>query len=158
MASTGSNVTLPMLQEMKREGKKIVAIVAWDTQIAAIADRAGVEMVVVGDSVGVNLWGHNNPLEVTLDEIIVVGKAVRRGVKRALVCCDVPFGPIQEGARERAQGGGPDRQGDRRRSPQGRRRRAIFRRPCAAIVRAGIPVMGAVRHHAADRAAIRHSL
>jgi 3-methyl-2-oxobutanoate hydroxymethyltransferase len=52
----------------------------------------------VGDTVGINLWGHPNPLEVTMDEMVIVSKAVRRGVKRALVSCDFPFGPLQEGA------------------------------------------------------------
>src|SRR5437660_1799268 len=90
-------VTIPALQQMKRDGKKSVGVVAWDYQIARIADRAGVDLVSVGDSVGVNLWGHSNPLEVTLDEMLVVCKAVRRGVKRALVSCDLPFGPLQQG-------------------------------------------------------------
>lgn len=90
-------VTLPALARMKREGRKIVGVVAWDHQIARIADRAGVDLVSVGDSVGVNLWGHANPLEVTLDEMLIVCKAVRRGVTRALVSCDFPFGPLQEG-------------------------------------------------------------
>jgi 3-methyl-2-oxobutanoate hydroxymethyltransferase len=90
-------VTIPMLQQMKRDGKKCVGVVAWDYQIARIADRAGVDFVSVGDSVGVNLWGHANPLEVTLEEILVCCKAVRRGVTRALVSCDVPFGPVQQG-------------------------------------------------------------
>jgi 3-methyl-2-oxobutanoate hydroxymethyltransferase len=90
-------VTIPALQAMKRAGKKIVGVVAWDYQIAQIVDRAGVEIVSVGDSVGINLWGQANPLEVTLDEMVVVCKAVRRGVKRALVSCDFPFGPLQEG-------------------------------------------------------------
>jgi 3-methyl-2-oxobutanoate hydroxymethyltransferase len=90
-------VTLPALQQMKREGRKCAGVVAWDYQIARIADRAGVDFVSVGDSVGVNLWGHDNPLEVTLDEMLVVCKAVRRGVSRALVSCDFPFGPLQEG-------------------------------------------------------------
>lgn len=90
-------VTIPALQAMKRAGKKIVAVVAWDYQIAQIVDRAGVDIVSVGDSVGINLWGQANPLEVTLDEMVVVCKAVRRGVKRALVSCDFPFGPLQEG-------------------------------------------------------------
>ena len=93
-----ANVTIPALQRMKREGRKIVGVVAWDYQIARIADRAGVDIVSVGDSVGVNLWGHANPLEVTMDEMLVVLKAVRRGVTRALVSCDFPFGPLQEGA------------------------------------------------------------
>jgi 3-methyl-2-oxobutanoate hydroxymethyltransferase len=92
-----ANVTIPALQQMKREGRKIVGVVAWDYQIARIADRAGVDIVSVGDSVGVNLWGHANPLEVTMDEMLVVLKAVRRGVTRALVSCDFPFGPLQEG-------------------------------------------------------------
>jgi 3-methyl-2-oxobutanoate hydroxymethyltransferase len=90
-------VTIPALQQMKRDGRKIVGVVAWDFQIAQIADRADVDIVSVGDSVGINLWGHSNPLEVTMDEMIVVCKAVRRGTKRAIVSCDVPFGPLQEG-------------------------------------------------------------
>jgi 3-methyl-2-oxobutanoate hydroxymethyltransferase len=90
-------VTIPALQQMKRDGRKSVGVVAWDYQIALIAERAGVDFVSVGDSVGVNLWGHANPLEVTLDEILICCKAVRRAVKRALLSCDVPFGPVQEG-------------------------------------------------------------
>src|SRR6266567_7510134 len=98
MASTNdTQVTIPALQQMKRDGRKSVGVVAWDYQIARIADRAGVDIVSVGDSVGVNLWGHSNPLEVTLEEILVCCKAVRRGVTRALVSCDVPFGPVQAG-------------------------------------------------------------
>src|SRR5260370_16304961 len=90
-------VTIPALQQMKRDGKKSVGVVAWDVQVARIEERAGVDFVSVGDSVGVNLWGHANPLEVTLEEMLVCCKAVRRGVTRALVSCDVPFGPVQEG-------------------------------------------------------------
>jgi len=83
---------------MKAQGSKIVGVVVWDYQLAQIVDRAGVELVSVGDTVGVNLWGHGNPLEVTLDEMLIVCKAVRRGVKRALLSCDFPYGPLQEGA------------------------------------------------------------
>src|SRR5437899_436009 len=90
-------VTIPALQAMKREGKKIAGIVAWDCQVAQIAERAGADLIVVGDSVGVNLLGHATPLEVTVDEILVFCKAVRRGTKRMLVSCDIPFGPLQEG-------------------------------------------------------------
>jgi len=91
-------VTVPGLQAMKREGRKIVGLVAWDYQMARIADRAGVDIVSIGDTVGVNLWGHANPLEVTMEQVLVVCQAVRRGVTRALVSCDFPFGPLQEGA------------------------------------------------------------
>src|SRR5919109_3931217 len=97
MTSSDNPVTIPALQQMKRDGKKSVGVVAWDYQIARIAERAGVDFVSVGDSVGVNLWGHSNPLEVTLEEMLIVCKAVRRGVTRALVSCDFPFGPLQEG-------------------------------------------------------------
>jgi 3-methyl-2-oxobutanoate hydroxymethyltransferase len=91
-----ARVTIPALHEMKREQKKIVGVVAWDYQIAQVVDRAGVDVVSVGDTVGINLWGQPNPLEVTMDQMVVVCRAVRRGVKRALVACDFPFGPLQE--------------------------------------------------------------
>ena len=97
MQSQNSPVTIPVLQQMKRDGRKIVGVVAWDYQIAQIVDRAGVDIVSVGDTVGINLWGHANPLEVTMSEMLVVCKAVRRGVKRALLSCDFPFGPLQQG-------------------------------------------------------------
>jgi 3-methyl-2-oxobutanoate hydroxymethyltransferase len=99
------NVTIPALTRMKREGRKSVGVVAWDYQLARIADRAGVDIVSVGDSVGVNLWGHDNPLEVTFDEMLVVCKAVRRAVRRALVSCDFPFGPLQEGTHSALRAG-----------------------------------------------------
>jgi 3-methyl-2-oxobutanoate hydroxymethyltransferase len=92
-----SKITIPSLQAMKREGKKIVGVVAWDYQIARIVDRAGVDLVSVGDTVGVNLWGQSHPLEVTMEQMIIVCQAVRRGVTRALLSCDFPFGPLQEG-------------------------------------------------------------
>ena len=90
-------VSLPALRQMKRERRKIVGVVAWDYQIARIVDRAGVDLVSVGDTVGVNLWGHASPFEVTMDQMIVVTQAVRRGVTRALVSADFPFGPLQQG-------------------------------------------------------------
>jgi 3-methyl-2-oxobutanoate hydroxymethyltransferase len=92
-----SKVSLPGLQAMKRDGRKIVGVVVWDYQMAQIVDRVGVDIVSVGDTVGVNLWGQAHPLEVTLDQMLVVTQAVRRGVKRALLSCDFPFGPLQEG-------------------------------------------------------------
>ena len=92
-----AKVTVPALQRMKREGRKIVGVVAWDYQIAQVADRAGVDLVSVGDTVGVNLWGQSNPLEVTMEQMVLVCQAVRRGVRRALVSCDFPYGPLQEG-------------------------------------------------------------
>src|SRR3989442_923982 len=93
-----TKATIPALQQMKRDGRKIVGVVAWDTEMARIADRAGVDLISVGDSVGVNLWGHATDTEVTVDEMLICCKAVRRGAKRALVSCDVPNGPVHAGA------------------------------------------------------------
>lgn len=90
-------VTLPALRQMKADARKIIGVVAWDYQMAQIADRAGADIVSVGDTVGVNLWGHASPLEIGLAEMVIVCKAVRRGVKRALVSCDLPYGPLQQG-------------------------------------------------------------
>src|SRR3989442_3697944 len=90
-------VTLSAFQQMKQDGRKIVGVVVYDYQMAQIVDRARVDIVSVGDSVGVNLWGHKSQRDVTLDQMVLVCQAVRRGVTRALVSCDVPFGPLQEG-------------------------------------------------------------
>jgi 3-methyl-2-oxobutanoate hydroxymethyltransferase len=90
-------VTLAALQQMKRDGRKIVGVVVYDYQMAQIVDRAGVDIASVGDSVGVNLWGHDSEQDVTVDQMVLVCQAVRRGVARALVSCDVPFGPLQQG-------------------------------------------------------------
>jgi 3-methyl-2-oxobutanoate hydroxymethyltransferase len=98
-------ITIRTLQEMKRQGRKIVAVVAWDAHMAAIADRAGVDMVSVGDSVGVNLWGRSEEAPVTIAEMLIVCKAVRRGVKRALLSCDVPSGSLQDAKRLVEEGG-----------------------------------------------------
>lgn len=97
MHDTHEKVTLPALQRMKDDGRKIVGVVAWDYQMAQIVDRAGVDIVSVGDTVGTNLWGQPTPLEITMDQMLVVTQAVRRGVKRALLSCDFPFGPLQQG-------------------------------------------------------------
>jgi 3-methyl-2-oxobutanoate hydroxymethyltransferase len=90
-------VTIPQLHQMKRDGQKIVGLVVWDYQMALIADRAGIEIMSVGDTVGHNLWGQPNPLEISMDQMITVCQAVRRGTKRALLSADFPYGPLQEG-------------------------------------------------------------
>ena len=92
-----TKVSVPGLHRMKRDSQKITGVVAWDYQMAQIADRAGVDLVSVGDTVGKNLWGQSNPLEVTMDQMVVVSQAVRRGVERAIVSVDYPYGPLQLG-------------------------------------------------------------
>lgn len=92
-----AKVTIPSLQAMKPAGQKSVCLVVWDCQMARIADRIGVEIISVGDSVGVNLWGRTSPLDVTLEEMILLARAVRTGVTRSLLSCDFPYGPLQQG-------------------------------------------------------------
>ncbi len=90
---------------MKRQGRKIVGVVAWDAPMAEIAERAGADLVSVGDSVGVNLWGRSEEAVVSLAEMLLVCKAVRRGVKRAVLSCDVPSGALQDAQRLVEDGG-----------------------------------------------------
>ncbi|APX89479.1 3-methyl-2-oxobutanoate hydroxymethyltransferase [Brevirhabdus pacifica] len=93
-----AKITIPALQAKKRAGEKIFGLVVWDYQMAQIADRAGADIISVGDTVGHNLWGQPNPLEITMDQMITVTQAVRRGTKNALLSADFPYGPLQEGA------------------------------------------------------------
>jgi 3-methyl-2-oxobutanoate hydroxymethyltransferase len=134
-----AKVTLPALQQMKHDGRKIVGVVVYDHQMAQIADRAGVDIVSAGDSVGVNFWGHPSESEVTLDQMLLVCRAVRRGVSRALVSCDVPVAALQDGeeaavraATRLVQEGGADIVKVDAAAP--------FSGALGAVVRAGIPV------------------
>jgi len=77
---------------MKRDGRKIVGVVVYDYQMAQIVDRAGVDIVSVGDSVGVNMWGHASDGDITVEQMLLACTAVTRGVTRAIVSCDVPGG------------------------------------------------------------------
>ncbi len=90
-------LTIADLQQMKREKKKISAAITYDYQMAQIMDLAGVDLLTVGDSVGRNMWGQATHHDVTVEQMIIVCLAVTHGVKRAVVNCDMPFGPVQEG-------------------------------------------------------------
>jgi 3-methyl-2-oxobutanoate hydroxymethyltransferase len=89
--------TIPDLLAKKKAGTKIFGVVAWDYHMAAIADRVGVDIVSVGDTVGKNMWGRANPLQISMDEMVIVTRAVRAGTKNAIVSVDFPYGPLQEG-------------------------------------------------------------
>jgi 3-methyl-2-oxobutanoate hydroxymethyltransferase len=84
-------VTTRRLLEMKAQGIKIVALTAYDALMASIFDQAGVDVLLVGDSVGNVVQGHETTIPVTLEDIIYHTKAVRRGTQRALVVADMPF-------------------------------------------------------------------
>ncbi len=90
-------ITAPGIIEKKRRGEKIVAVTAYDFAAARIADRAGVDVVLVGDTLGIMALGYRNTVPVTLDETLHHVKAVRRGLKYALLLADMPFGTYQAG-------------------------------------------------------------
>lgn len=93
-------VTAPEFRARKARGEKIVMVTAYDYPSAIIADRAGVDCILVGDSVGSVVQGHPTTLPVTLDEMIYHVRMVRRGVQRALLLADLPFGSYQVSAEE----------------------------------------------------------
>jgi len=90
-AST-TKVTIPALAEMKRQGKPIAALTAYDYATSRLVDEAGIDLVLVGDSLAMVVLGHDNTLAVTVDEMLHHTRAVRRAVRRALVVADMPFG------------------------------------------------------------------
>ena len=92
-----AKLTIAGLQQMKANRERIVAIVCYDNQMAQILDRAGADVLSVGDSIGRYYWGQATPYQVTLDQMILACQAVARGAQRAVVNCDLPFGPVQEG-------------------------------------------------------------
>ena len=94
-ASTGipiTKVTVPALVEMKRQGKPISALTAYDYSSSRLADEAGIDLLLVGDSLAMVVLGHENTLAITVDEMLHHTRAVRRAVRRALVVADMPFG------------------------------------------------------------------
>ena len=136
-----AKLTLPELAQMKADGRKIVMVTAYDAPSGGLADAAGVDVVLVGDSAAMVVLGHESTVPATVDELLVLTRAVTRGAVRPLVVADLPFGSYQvsdEQALEtsirfvkearadavKLEGGGP-----------------MLPR-VSALVRAGIPVMG----------------
>src|SRR5580698_4436681 len=91
-SSPFTKVTMPALAEMKRQGKPISALTAYDYSSSRLADEAGIDLLLVGDSLAMVVLGHENTMAVTVDEMLHHTRAVRRAVRRALVVADMPFG------------------------------------------------------------------
>jgi len=91
-AFSNTKVTVPALGEMKRQAKPISALTAYDYATARLADEAGIDLLLVGDSLAMVVLGHENTLAVTVDEMLHHTRAVGRAVRRALVVADMPFG------------------------------------------------------------------
>jgi 3-methyl-2-oxobutanoate hydroxymethyltransferase len=93
-------VTTHQLQEMKRRGEKIAMLTAYDYTMAKIIDHAGIDVILVGDSASNVMAGHETTLPITLDQMIYHASSVIRGVDRALVVVDLPFGSYQGNSKE----------------------------------------------------------
>lgn len=91
-------VTAPSLRASKERGERLVCLTAYDYTMARIVDEAGIDIILVGDSIGNTLLGYGNTVPVTLDEIVMHTRAVRRGVQRALLVADMPYGSFHTGA------------------------------------------------------------
>lgn len=84
-------VTVPSLRQMKEQGRRIAMLTCYDASFAFAMDRAGVDLILIGDSLGMVVQGHDSTLPVTVDHIVYHSAAVSRGVKRTMIIADLPF-------------------------------------------------------------------
>lgn len=98
--ASAKRVTTHVLSEMKLKGEKISMLTSYDFSMATIVDRAGVDVILVGDSASNVMAGHETTLPITLDQMIYHGASVVRAVQRALVVVDLPFGTYQGNSKE----------------------------------------------------------
>ena len=129
------------LLRMKRDGEKIAAVTAYDAPSGRLADLAGIDCVLVGDSAAMTLFGYESTVPATMDEMVMLTRAVSRGVRHALVIADMPFGSYQisdQSAVEHAVRFAKDAGADAVKLEGAGSSLAR----AAAIVAAGIPVVG----------------
>jgi len=93
-------VSAPSLRSSKQRGERLVCLTAYDYPTARLLDEAGIDVILVGDSLGNVVLGYGNTVPVTLDEILIHLKAVRRAVQRALLVADMPYGSFHVGEDE----------------------------------------------------------
>jgi 3-methyl-2-oxobutanoate hydroxymethyltransferase len=99
-------VTVPQLALWKKEGRKIASLTAYDYPFARLVDEAGIDLIIVGDTLGLVVQGRESTLPVTLEEMLYHTRMVSRGVKRALVVGDMPFLSYQTGVEETIRNAG----------------------------------------------------
>lgn len=141
MEPRSERVTVRHLRRMKSQGRKITMLTAYDFTFASILDEAGIDVILVGDSLGMVVLGYDTTIPVTMDDMIHHTRAVARGTRHAMVVADMPFGSYQVSVEEalrnaarllkEAQAQAVKLEGGRSVVPQ-----------VAALTAAGIPVMG----------------
>ena len=136
--SPAPKMTAPKIRAMKQKAKKIVCLTAYDAVMGAIADLAGVDLILVGDSLGNVVLGLPSTLPVTLEDMISHTASTRRGVHRALLVADIPFGGYQSSV-ERAVDSAVALV---KAGAEAVKLEGAYTEQIRAIVKAGIPVMG----------------
>jgi 3-methyl-2-oxobutanoate hydroxymethyltransferase len=131
-------VTVPRIRTMRERGEPIVCVTAYDSVFGELADAAGVDIVLVGDSVGNVLLGYESTLPVTLDQMIHHTRATRAGVQRALLVADMPFGSYNSSIAQAVDSA----VALMKVGAQAVKLEGDYPEAVAAIIRAGIPVMG----------------
>jgi 3-methyl-2-oxobutanoate hydroxymethyltransferase len=137
-------VTTQQLIRYKKEGRSIVALTAWDYLIARALDEAGVDLIMVGDSLAMVALGYSTTLPITLEEMIHHAKAVRRGVERALLVVDMPFMSYQESPKQALRSAGRIMKTTGANAVKVEGGYADMAETIARLVQAGIAVMGHV--------------
>lgn len=141
--NTPKKVTVPSIIARKRKNKKIVFVTAYDATFARLIDQGGADMVLVGDSLGMVIQGHDTPLPVTLEDVIYHCRAVSRGISRAHLCGDMPFMTYKISSEQALEAAGRLIQEGRAESVKlegGQEMASTIHR----LVQAGIPVVGHV--------------
>ncbi len=141
MANGRAKITVEELLSMKRAGKKITMLTAYDFTTAAICDKAGIDILLVGDSAGMVMLGYETTTPVTMEEMLLFCKAVSRGTRRAMIVADMPFMSYQVDATEAVRNACrfvKESGVDAVKIEGG----AEMAETARAIVRAGVPVMG----------------
>ncbi|NJN49183.1 MAG: 3-methyl-2-oxobutanoate hydroxymethyltransferase [Alkalinema sp. RL_2_19] len=137
-------VTIQQFAQWKQQGRSITVLTAWDYPIAQILDQAGIDMILVGDSLGMVALGYDTTLPVTLDDMIHHAKAVRRGVKNAFITVDLPFGTYQESPEQAVRSASRVLQEAGANAVKLEGGDPAMAMTVAKLVRVGIPVMGHV--------------
>lgn len=137
-------ITPQHLIQWKQQHRSIAVLTAWDYAIASILDRAGIDVILVGDSLAMVALGHDTTLPLTLDEVIHHAKAVRRGVKEALLIVDMPFLTYQEGVQQAMHSAGRILKETNAGAVKLEGGYPAIAETVSRLVQAGIPVMGHV--------------
>ncbi|MBW4681384.1 MAG: 3-methyl-2-oxobutanoate hydroxymethyltransferase [Microcoleus vaginatus WJT46-NPBG5] len=138
------SVTIQQLIQWKQQGRPIVALTAWDYPMAQLLDEAGVDLILVGDSLAMVALGYETTLPVTLEEMMHHAKAVRRGVKKALVVVDLPFLTYQESPQQAMHSAGRILKETGANAVKLEGGYDAIAQTVYRLVQAGIPVMGHV--------------